>query len=556
MSTQQAIILNVNDEEAIRFSVSATLRRAGYEVWEAANGAEALELVEKGPDIVVLDIQLPDIDGLEICRRIKEDPRTTAIMVIHLSATFVKGEDKARGLEAGADGYLTSPVGQAELVATVRAFERLRLAEAGQRFLAALSATMTQSLTVEASLQQLARLSVPFLGQWCIVHRQFDDGSLGVVARASSAQPEGEGPGASEELAGSSARALPELGRIASEVIRDNRAVILSAPDAMPGAMPDAMVSDAMLVASPEHPSLRELGAVSSICVPLSARGRTLGTLTLATTDPRRDYRGWARVLVEDVAQRAAVCVDNARLYEAAQYAVQMRERFLAVVSHDLKNPLNSIVMANTMMIDHLQEEAVPADSPLHRHGQIIERATLRMERLITDLLDLASLDAGQLWMERRAQPPAALASEAHDTHAPFAAQKGVAFVVEVASELPPVLCDRVRVQQILGNLLSNAIKFTAAAGEVRLRVGRAEDAALAARFAQFTISDTGTGIKPEHVGRLFERFWQASKYERRGSGLGLSIARGLVEALGGKIWAQSELGRGSTFAFTLPFAV
>lgn len=531
MSRHKTIILNVNDDEALRYSVTQTLLAAGHEVWEAANGAEALELAQQGPDIMVLDIQMPDIDGLEVCRRIKADPETSGIIVIHLSATYVQTEDKARGLEGGADGYLTSPVGQSELVATIRAFVRLRQAEAGQRFLARASAAMSSTLDVAASLQQLARLSVPFLGEWCIVHRHFDDGRVAIVALAHAHDDNGQG-----ETAASLLREAREWRAVTEVIASGQLRELQQSPDC-----------------SDHEQLLRELGASAAMCVPLIARGRTLGALTVAATGPGVSYQAWERGLIEEMGQRAAICVDNARLYEEAQRAVRMRENFLAVVSHDLKNPLNSIVMANTMMIDDLDEaeQRGEAESPFRRHTQIVERAIKRMERLIADLLDLASLDAGQLWMERRAMDAGALVLEAHDTHLPFATQKGVQLILDVGPEMPPLQGDRGRIQQVLTNLITNALKFTPAKGVVTLRVTRAPVVAA----AQFSIIDTGTGIKPDHVGQLFERFWQASKTERMGSGLGLSIARGIVEAHGGKIWVESQLGAGSTFSFTLPFA-
>jgi signal transduction histidine kinase len=537
MSRHKITILNVNDQEAIRYSVTQMLQSSGYQVWEAVNGHEALELVERGPDIVVLDIRLPDIDGFEICRRIKSNPETAGITVIHLSATFVRGEDKARGLEGGADGYLTSPVGQAELVATIRAFVRLRQAESAQRFLSSATAAMASTRGVEEALQQLARLAVPFLGEWCIVHRLYDDGHLGIVALAHAEKSERQAKVLAEELS-----QRPEILGAVQEVVRSGKLVV------QPPVGDEAQAAGAAAEPSAGRVLLGALNMFSSICVPLVARDRTLGTLTLAASDPGRSYETWERVIVQELAQRTAVCVDNARLYEEAQRAVQMRENVLAVVSHDLKNPLGSIIMANGLMAEHLDEEG-PSVAPLRRHTQIIQRSTDRMDRLITDLLDLASLDAGHLSMDRKPVDLAAILLEASDTHAAFAKTKGVRLIPELEPGLPPVVCDRERIHQVLTNLVSNALKFTPEGGSITLQVERASG------MARISVVDTGTGIKPEHLGQLFERFWQASKTARVGTGLGLSIARGIVEAHGGKMWVESQLGVGSKFFFTLPFA-
>lgn len=520
----------MNDQEATLYSVTQVLEHAGYEVWEARTGEEALELAERSPDIVVLDIRLPDIDGFEVCRRIKASPATAGITVIHLSALFVKGEDKARGLEGGADGYLVSPVGQAELVATIRAFVRLRQAEAAQRFLSSATVALASTLDVGEALQQLVRLAVPFLGEWCIVHRHDAEGELGIVALAHADKSHE----AAAELSPQLSR-QPELLRAVTAVWRSGQLEVQPPTD--PCASDS--IGGGLLTA---------LGATASICVPLVARGRTLGTLTLAALDAGRSYEAWERALVEELGQRASICIDNARLYEEAQRAVQMRENVLAVVSHDLKNPLGSIIMANGLMAEKIAEEDLSVAS-LVRHTQIIGRATERMDRLITDLLDLASLDAGHLSMEQKPVEVGAILLEASETHSAFATSKGVRLISELEPDLPLVVCDRGRVQQVLTNLISNALKFTGEGGAVTLRAARL------AGMVQLSVADTGAGIKPEHLGRLFERFWQASRTGRTGSGLGLTIARGIVEAHGGKIWAESELGAGSKFTFTLPFA-
>lgn len=521
MNKDKTILLNVNDHEATRYSITQILRQAGYEVWEAATGTEALELVKKNPDLVILDVRLPDISGLEVCRRIKADPATATTMVLHLSAAFVKGEDKARGLEGGADGYLTSPVSQAELVATIRAFVRLSQAESTHRFLSSATAAMASTLDVEESLQKLARLAVPFLGQWCIVHRLHDDGRLAIVALAHAGEDD--------------------------EPSREATKHLLQHPALLHGVAEELRTHQVEVYPRAGQPRLRAPDDLSFICLPLIARGRMLGVLTLVVTEPGRGYRGWARVVAEELAQRAAVCVDNARLYEEAQRAVRTRENFLAVVSHDLKNPLSSIMMANAILIDQSSEDS--PDVATRRPTEIIQRSAERMERLIRDLLDLASLDAGQLSMDRRAVIPTSLLLEARESHAPFAARKGIAITTHLDPELPAVLCDRERIQQVLGNLITNALKFTPQGGTIELRAARAGD------LAQISVSDTGEGIKSEHLAQLFERFWQASKTTRIGSGLGLSIARGIVVTHGGKIWAESTLGAGSRFTFTLPFA-
>ena len=503
-------ILNVNDDEATRWAVTQTLEGAGYRVVEAGTGEEALERVAQvTPDIVILDIGLPEIDGLEVCRRIKADPATAVITVIHLTASRVAVSDKAQALDAGADGYLTSPVAASELTATVGAFMRIREAEARQRFLASASAAMAQSLDVSSSLQQLARISAPFLGEWAVVHELDEQTGLHRVTHTGRDDDDGR---------------LLHM---------------------------DGLLSRLAYVVHSGELDLRVDGTGSSIALPISARERTLGTLTLI----RREggYREADIRAARDLVRRAAISIDNARLYEEAQRAIRTRENLLALVSHDLKTPLGNIRMANEMISDHVAQS--PSLAPIAKVSEVIERATTQMSRLITDLLDLASIEAGQLSMERVPTSLDALLHGFAESHRGTVAPKKIALVVEIEPDLAPVVCDRYRIQQVLANLVSNAVKASPAEGTIRLRAERHRLGDGLHDVAKLSVIDEGAGIRADHLPHLFERFWQASKTARIGTGLGLSIVKGIVEAHRGRVWVDTEVEKGSTFSFTLPFA-
>ncbi|QRK12025.1 hypothetical protein JQX13_19460 [Archangium violaceum] len=230
-----------------------------------------------------------------------------------------------------------------------------------------------------------------------------------------------------------------------------------------------------------------------------------------------------------------------------AQQAVRTREEVLAVVSHDLKNPLGSI----SLSIQLLRRLLPPGEQGerMLKHTLTIERSVERMDRLIQDLLDMASLQAGRLKLDLRRHAVDELLREGLSLLEPLAIQKGIALHTQPPREHVQVRCDRDRVFQVLSNLVGNALKFTPEGGMVTV------EAVLEESFVRFLVRDTGPGIPPEALPHLFEPFWQVEGTGKKGTGLGLSISRGFVEAHGGGLWVESEEGRGSTFCFTLPRA-
>jgi len=227
-----------------------------------------------------------------------------------------------------------------------------------------------------------------------------------------------------------------------------------------------------------------------------------------------------------------------------AEAAVATREELLAIVSHDLRNPLGSIVFSAALLdrttIDGEEGERV------HKSAQTILRSADRMTRLIADLLDLAQIQAGKLAVEQRPEDVEGLIRDCVEMLRPLAATKDLK---GMASAGLHVRCDRERVLQILSNLVGNAIQFTPEGGSIFIA---AQDTGHEVRFS---VRDTGQGISEEELPRIFDRFWQAQRKNRAGVGLGLSIAKGLVEAQGGRLSVESTLGAGTTFFFTLPLA-
>jgi signal transduction histidine kinase len=224
--------------------------------------------------------------------------------------------------------------------------------------------------------------------------------------------------------------------------------------------------------------------------------------------------------------------------------AVRARDEVLAVVSHDLRNPLNTILVATDVLrIGTLTEEQ------RREHLATVKRSVKRAERLIQDLLDVTGVETGRLSIAPRAHDPGAIVRCAVADHEAIAAARPVALVAEVADAVPPARIDRDRALQVLANLLSNALRVTPQGGRVVVRAEPRGDEVL------LSVSDTGPGIPPEHLSHIFDRFWQARSQRRGGAGLGLAVARGIVESHGGRIWAENVPTGGARVCFTVPRA-
>jgi signal transduction histidine kinase len=232
---------------------------------------------------------------------------------------------------------------------------------------------------------------------------------------------------------------------------------------------------------------------------------------------------------------------------QQAQRAVRTREEVLAVVSHDLKNPLGSIALS-TQLLRRLLPPGEEGER-MRKHTHTIERSVERMDRLIRDLLDMASLQAGQVKLDLGRYAVDDLVREGLTLLEPLAIEKHIVLRTRLPRERLWVRCDRDRVFQVLSNLVGNALKFTPEGGTVTVEV-MSEVA-----FVCFSVRDTGPGIPAEALPHLFEPFWQVEGTGKKGTGLGLTISRGLVEAHGGQLEVESEQGQGSTFSFTLPQA-
>jgi PAS domain S-box-containing protein len=399
-------------------------------------------------------------------------------------------------------------------------------------FLADASRVLSASFDYHTTLANLAQLAVPAFADFCTVDILDRNGAVQRLGIA-HADPEKE----------------PLLHHI-TKWVREGRLVPHLHHALMDGEPTLISEIDNTLIAQHAHDKEHEkvilaLAPTSVAAVPLKVADKIIGAVVWFTTGDSRRYDQRDLDLAEELARRAALAVENARLYHESEQASRSRDQMLGVVAHDLRNPLNTMLMAAEMLAD-----SAPPDSPTRRHAMIVKRAGERMNRLVQDLLDVKRIESGRLAMEPQRMPAHALLLEAVETLRSLAASASIDLEMENASdEQPSVWADPHRVQQVFSNLIGNAIKFTPRGGRVVVRC-TLEDGAL-----QFEVRDTGPGIPAEHLPHIFGQFWQANRRDHRGIGLGLAIAKGIVEAHGGKIWVESEPGEGSSFFFTLPVA-
>lgn len=401
-----------------------------------------------------------------------------------------------------------------------KAEERVRFLETAGRVLGGL-------FEYEDRLESLARLTVPALGDLCVIDVLRDDGTV-TRARAVHAVAEKreslrlpDGPADDGPLAGVLAGS-PVLAREAT----DESLRLLSRGKDVEG--------------------IRPLGVRSLMSVPLRARDRTLGVLTVGAEDPARRYGDEDLSLAGELAERAALLLDNSRLYREAREATRAREEILAVVSHELRNPLQAIsVLVDTLL------RWLPAESWRERERRQLEsvlHVSRQMSRLVQDLLDVTRIEGGHFSVRCDREPLERIAAESLEMLSPIAERDGVRLEAVMPAGAPEVVADRPRLVQVIGNLVRNAVRVTPRGGSVVLA------AEAAGGEVRFRVSDAGPGIPAEDLPHLFRRFWRPERAGGLGAGLGLAIASGIVEAHGGRIGVETGTG-GSTFWFTVPAA-
>jgi signal transduction histidine kinase len=406
--------------------------------------------------------------------------------------------------------------------------------EREQRLLAQVGMIVTSSLDRRATLAAVARCAVPLFADLCIIDDVADDGTFQRL----------EVLFADDEKQGKLADRIRHFAPLPGWKTPEAR--VLEAGKALLFSEIIDPAEEGIAQGSEHANVMRAAGVRSMMALPLHARKRTLGVLTFVGAESGRRYSKRDLAVAEEFARRVATGIDNAWLYEQARRATRARDDLMAIVSHDLKNPLSAILIGIASIT---QDPSAGDPARFRKHLERMERGAQRMSRLIQDLLDTASIQGGRLSVAATPLEVAPQIAEALETMQTMAASKCLCLESKLPAEIPAVCADSARFQQVLVNLLSNAIKFTTEGGTISVGAEASEG------IVTFSVRDTGPGIAEADVSRLFDRFWQARRTARLGTGLGLFIVKGIVETHGGKIWVESKLGVGSTFFFTLPAA-
>lgn len=487
-------VLVVDDNPATRYSTARTIRAAGFRTAEAGTGGEALEMVGEGISAVVLDVHLPDTDGFAVCRIIRSRPDTASLPVVHLSAAFIRNEDRVTGLNAGADGYLVHPVEPAVLVATLQALIRARTAEdelrrSEQRFRAIYDQAQSGIALLDAQ------------GRFADVNPAF------------------------EQL----------LGRPRADLI-GRPLVDLAAP-----AWREQILARTATPAEGRAPWRGEFPLVA-------ADGRLVH---MEWTISSHVEPGARIAIANDVSERHELEMRRHEVLEREQAARVEAERhsrtkddFIAVLSHELRTPLNAILgWAHILKRRGVTPEA-------GKGVDAIERNAKAQARIISDILDVSRINSGKLRLDREWADPAELVTSAIDSLSSALNDKRIRVETDLSGAEAPAWLDPGRFQQIFWNLMTNAIKFSPADGRVLVTLRREADR------LELEVRDFGQGIKPDFIPYLFERFTQSDSPGNRahgGLGLGLSIVKHLVDLHGGAVGAESEgLGKGTVMRVQL----
>ena len=494
MSHVPAQILVVDDNPATRYSTSRVLVSAGWKVVEAETGTEAIEKAQSDVDLVVLDVNLPDIDGFAVCRRLREIEATARLPILHLSATFTSTDSKVSGLESGADGYLTHPIEPPVLIATVNAFLRARSAEAELRRSNARFKAIFENALNGVSILDDNLMYVDVNPSMCDMLGMDRNGIVGRRL---------------EQLVSPSYR--HEVAAIESA---------LSSHRAWRGRLPLARTDGSQVYLDWNTSLHRDQGLRLAIVSDISDRIRH---------EHERE-----QLLTSERTARAE-----------AERANSLKDDFLATLSHELRTPLNSIVGWSQIL-----QVATLEPAEVTEGLAAIERNALAQSQMIADLLDVSRITAGKIHLEREPLDPAASIDAVVTSLMPAAAEKTIQIGKEIDPDAGLILADGPRFQQILGNLVNNAVKFTPKEGRVTIALERLGN------DVEIRVSDTGRGIPADLLPVVFERFRQAdssSTREHGGLGLGLGIAKQLAEMHGGTISAESSgEGAGATFRIRL----
>ena len=419
--------------------------------------------------------------------------------------------------------------------AEVRAVAEAEAARRRLAFLAEASVILGSSLDYSTTLTNLARLAVPYLADWCIVYTREADGSIHRLAM------EHVDPAKREVADRIRQRFIikPDAPEGVPKVLRTGRPELHA--EASPGVLA-AAVDDSPAFAA----ILQELGIASWMCVPLVASGHVLGAISFVAAESKRRYDAGDLAIAEDLARRAALAADNARLYREAQEAIRARDEFLSVAAHELKTPMTSLRGYAQLLLRRFRRQGAFDPDLFQGALRTIDEQSDKLTRLVGQLLDISRIEAGRLTLERRVIDLAALAQGVVGTTRTTTGRRAIHLHAPATA---PALVDSLRLEQVLTNLLGNAVKYSPDDSPIEVEVSLPEPDRV-----RLSVRDRGLGIPVEHRPRIFDRFYQAhAGGAYAGLGLGLYISRQIVELHGGSIEAEFPPDGGTRLIVSLP---
>ncbi len=424
------------------------------------------------------------------------------------------------------------------VIAAIRDISEKVKSEIQKRFLDQLVQLLNESLDLEVMLEKIARLSVQEFSDWCVIDLTTGEKQINRVLAIH------RDPKKKQTIEHFRVRFPPKINTTQGvrQSIRLKKAILSRDIDEnkLMELGQDLEWSKTML----------DLGVKSYLVVPLIARNNVLGSISFVAANLNYDESDLH--FAEEVSNRAALSMDNARLYNEATAAIRSREDTLAIVSHDLKNPIAAITLNAEMLYQlTLTENTFNASKRVvfEKQTASIKRSANTAERLILDLLDFVKIESGNLRIEKKSESTSEILDEVSTLMKPMADERNLKLMIHDTEALK-VNCDRHRIVQALGNLMGNAIKFSKKGSVIDVSV-----ALTSQNEVLFSVKDNGSGISPEALEHIFERYWQPEETKKQGTGLGLSIVKGIIETHRGRVWAESTLGKGSTFFFTLPLS-
>ncbi len=535
-------ILIVDDQPDNLYVLERLLKREGHDVVQAERGEQALELAASiQPDLLLLDVMMPDIDGFEVVRRLREGETTQSIPVILLTANAPDQRLKIQGLNLGADEYLTQPINNHELIARIKTLLRTK---------------QIQNDLSNANIQLRTLLSVIQAGNSTLNLAEAGSRLIAAIVIATSVQA-----GTIWLVEQNEPRLLAASGL--AEQNRERNLVAQAATMILPTILQSRMIQS-VSVADILPVGARRHRYASLVVLPLIHRERVVGMVQLWSEQARTLTANESEFL-QAIADATATSVQNARLFEETDRQRQRlealdtdKDEFISIVAHELKNPLASIKGYAGLMARRARANST---NPSYTKGlDVIEQQVGRMTTLLDQLRDVSNIGINRFEIDPQVEEVAPFLERVVAT----LQSTSVEHPIEVNIPEQPLRAsiDEFRLEQVLINLLSNAIKYSPSGGKVEVSLEHrdvlpplalADDAD--GPWVVVTVRDHGLGIPKAAQERLFERFYRASNVKGRvsGMGLGLFISREIVQRHGGVLWAESEEGEGSLFSIALP---